>query len=95
MFSTFCISSFLAFLKTAIFAVGYINNYTLFPDPLSQEDEELYLSSLAQGDTDAKSILIEHNLRLVAHISKKYSSTNIDYDDLISIGTIGLIKRSK
>lgn len=48
MFSTFCITGFLAFLKTAIFAVGYINNYSLFPEPLSNEDEQFYLTKLEE-----------------------------------------------
>ena len=52
----------------------------------------MYLENMAKGDEDARNILIERNLRLVAHVSKKYASTNIDQDDLISIGTIGLIK---
>ena len=52
----------------------------------------MYLENMAKGDEEARNILIERNLRLVAHVSKKYASTNIDQDDLISIGTIGLIK---
>lgn len=65
---------------------------TLFPEPLSSEEERNYLIQMANGDDDARNILIERNLRLVAHIAKKYSTTNVDQDDLISIGTIGLIK---
>lgn len=86
------ISGFLAFLKSAIFVVGYIQSSNLFPEPLSSEEEKNCLERLALGDEDARNILIERNLRLVAHVSKKYASTNIDQDDLISIGTIGLIK---
>lgn len=86
------ISGFLAFLKSAIFVVGYIQSSNLFPEPLSQEEEKNCLERLASGDEEARNILIERNLRLVAHVSKKYQSTNIDQDDLISIGTIGLIK---
>ncbi len=86
------ISGFFAFIKSAIFVVGYIQSNNLFPEPLSSEDEKKYLERLKQGDEDARNILIERNLRLVAHISKKYCTTNIDQDDLISIGTIGLIK---
>ena len=86
------ISSFLAFVRSAIFVVGYIQSSNLFPEPLNSEDEKKYLERLKQGDEDARNILIERNLRLVAHISKKYCTTNIDQDDLISIGTIGLIK---
>ena len=63
-----------------------------FPRPLSAEEERKYLSLAAEGDEEARAILIEHNLRLVAHIVKKYYSTTCDQDDLISIGTVGLIK---
>lgn len=62
-----------------------------FPKPLSESEEALYLKKMKDGDEDAKNILIEHNLRLVAHIVKKYADSS-DSDDLISIGTIGLIK---
>lgn len=86
------ISGFLAFLKSAIFVVGYIQSSNLFPEPLSNEEEKNCLERLANGDEEARNILIERNLRLVAHVSKKYQATNIDQDDLISIGTIGLIK---
>lgn len=86
------ISGFLAFLKSAIFVVGYIQSSNLFPEPLSSLEEKNCLERLASGDEEARNILIERNLRLVAHVSKKYASTNIDQDDLISIGTIGLIK---
>ena len=71
---------------------GYINNSALFPEPLTSEEEHLYLQQMSNGDEEARNILIEKNLRLVAHIAKKYSSTNLILDDLISIGTIGLIK---
>ena len=86
------LSGFIAFLSTAVFTVGYISNNQLFPEPLSQEEEKIYLQKLKDGDEEAKNILIERNLRLVAHVCKKYSSTNVEQDDLISIGTIGLIK---
>lgn len=86
------ISGFLAFIKSAIFVVGYIQSSNLFPEPLSQEEEKNCLERLANGDEEARNILIERNLRLVAHVSKKYQATNIEQDDLISIGTIGLIK---
>ena len=86
------LSGFVAFLKTAIFALGYISNNSLFPEPLSTEEETEYLEKYMQGDEDARNILIERNLRLVAHICKKYNIPNVDNDDLISIGTIGLIK---
>lgn len=86
------LSGFLAFLKTAVFALGYISNNSLFPEPLSEEEVNDYLEKYMNGDEDARNILIERNLRLVAHICKKYNIPNVDNDDLISIGTIGLIK---
>lgn len=86
------LSSFFSFFKTAVFLVGYISSSNLFPEPLSSEDESYYLGKYQQGDEEARNILIEHNLRLVAHVCKKYNIPNIDNDDLISIGTIGLIK---
>ena len=63
-----------------------------FPKPLTQEEEAHYLTLSAQGDIDARNVLIERNLRLVAHIMKKYYAQTSDQEDLISIGTIGLIK---
>ena len=63
-----------------------------FPEPLSKEEEAKFLQRFKNGDEEAKNILIERNLRLVAHVCKKYSNSKIDQDDLISIGTIGLIK---
>lgn len=92
MFPSLCISGFLQFLQTAVFTVGYISGAQLFPEPLSASDEAMYLERLSTGDEEARNILIERNLRLVAHICKKYSNSNVDQDDLISIGTIGLIK---
>ena len=86
------VMGFLNFLQTAVFVVGYISNNNLFPEPLTGEEEKIYLERLSKGDEEAKNILIERNLRLVAHVCKKYASTNVDLEDLISIGTIGLIK---
>ena len=86
------ISGFFAFLKSAVIVLGYIQGNSLFPEPLSPEEEKEYIEKMKLGDEEARNILIERNLRLVAHISKKYSTTNIDQDDLISIGSIGLIK---
>lgn len=63
-----------------------------FPKPLSEKKEREYLEKMAQGDAEAKNKLIEHNLRLVAHIIKKYYGVSSEQDDLVSIGTIGLIK---
>ena len=80
------------FLKTAVFVVGYISSSNLFPEPLTSEEEKIYLKKMKNGDEEARNILIERNLRLVAHVVKKYSNTKVEQDDLISIGTIGLIK---
>ena len=96
MLSALCggigILGFWGFLKSAVFMVGYISSNSLFPEPLSAEEERECLEQMANGDEEARNILIERNLRLVAHICKKYSTTNVEQDDLISIGTIGLIK---
>ncbi|MDO4962881.1 MAG: RNA polymerase sporulation sigma factor SigK [bacterium] len=73
-----------------IFTAAYSNNS--FPDPLTKDEEEEYVKRSNLGDKEARNKLIEHNLRLVAHIVKKYDKKNEDTDDLISIGTIGLIK---
>lgn len=73
-----------------LFSAAYSNN--LFPDPLTKEEEEECVAKAKLGDRDARNKLIEHNLRLVAHIVKKYDHRREDIDDLISIGTIGLIK---
>ncbi len=83
---------FFDFIKDFFFLFGYVTNYSMFPEPLSQEEEAYYLERMEQGDEEAKNILIERNLRLVAHISKKYTGANCDQEDIISIGTIGLIK---
>lgn len=85
--------SLLSVVKDFLFLVGYVTSYNLFPEALKPEDEEMYLKRyLEEKDEEAKKILIERNLRLVAHISKKYTSPFVEQDDLISIGTIGLIK---
>ena len=88
----FSIGGLLAFLNSAVFLVGYISNNTLFPEPLSSEEERKYLELMKNGDEEARNILIERNLRLVAHVCKKYTATRVEQDDLISIGSIGLIK---
>lgn len=67
-------------------------NVSSFPKPLTAEEEKYYVARLAEGDPEARAVLIERNLRLVAHIMKKYYTQAADQDDLISIGTIGLIK---
>lgn len=78
------------FKNLFFFTASYSNN--LFPDPLSSDEEEKYLLLMKEGDKEARNILIEHNLRLVAHIVKKFEHKSSEQDDLISIGTIGLIK---
>ena len=96
MFTAFCgglgAITFIEFLKSAVFLLGYISSNNLFPEPLSAEDEKLYLEQMKEGSEEARNILIERNLRLVAHICKKYTTAKAEQDDLISIGTIGLIK---
>ena len=83
----------IARLFGSIFMHGYVSNGYIFPKPLSVKEEAKYLELCREGDEEARRILIEHNLRLVAHIAKKYSPTaGNDTDDLISIGSIGLIK---
>ena len=91
MFTTI-LAVFFGFIQNAIVVFGYIQGGNLFPEPLSPEEEKICIENMSNGDEEARNILIERNLRLVAHVSKKYSTTNIDQDDLISIGTIGLIK---
>lgn len=78
------------FKNLTIFQGAYSNS--VFPDPLSKEEEEIYIQKYQQGDTEARNKLIEHNLRLVAHIVKKFETKEGDIDDLIGIGTVGLIK---
>ena len=85
--------SFLGNIFSYIFCLfGYISNSNLFPKPLSKTEEEYYLRKYFEGDREAKNILIEHNLRLVAHIAKKYAKSEQEMEEYISIGTIGLIK---
>jgi RNA polymerase sporulation-specific sigma factor len=83
--------SLLALIKL-LFFIAHVTGSNSFPKPLSPEEEEYHLIRYSQGNEESRNILIEHNLRLVAHIVKKYNSTGTDVDDLISIGTIGLIK---
>ncbi len=84
---------FFSDLILRVFLHGYVSNNYVFPKPLTAAEENEYLKRAREGDEQARSALIEHNLRLVAHIAKKYSPTTLcDSDDLISIGTIGLIK---
>ncbi|HAQ41955.1 MAG TPA: RNA polymerase sporulation sigma factor SigK [Clostridiales bacterium] len=76
----------------SIFIFGYITNGSSFPQPLSKEEEAELIEKSKDGDMEARNMLIERNLRLVAHVIKKYKTVGIDQEDLISIGTIGLIK---
>ena len=78
-------------IKGIIIGMGSYGTKT-FPDPLSKEEENNQIKLMLSGNKDARNKLIEHNLRLVAHIVKKYDNGKNDLDDLISIGTIGLIK---
>ena len=71
---------------------GYISGNSSFPQPLTEEEEKFYLNKFKDGDLKSKNVLVERNLRLVAHIVKKYSFPGKEVDDLISIGTVGLIK---
>ncbi len=80
-------------LKSSLFlSLHLAGNASSFPKPLSPEEERICLAKCAEGDLDARNVLVERNMRLVAHIIKKYYTPNVDQDDLISIGTIGLIK---
>jgi RNA polymerase sporulation-specific sigma factor len=85
-------SAFMMLVGSAFLMLRMGNASGSFPKPLTAEEEKKYLDLWQQGDEEARNVLIEHNLRLVAHIVKKYYTPNADVDDLISIGTIGLIK---
>jgi RNA polymerase sporulation-specific sigma factor len=78
--------------ENALILFSYISGQSSFPKTLTPEEERMYLERLSQGDEKARDALIEHNLRLVAHVIKKYTNTGKEIEDLISIGTIGLIK---
>jgi len=85
-------SAFMLLVSSAFLMLRLGKNSGSFPKPLGARDEKKYLDLWATGDIDARNVLIEHNLRLVAHIVKKYYTQCAELDDLISIGTIGLIK---
>ena len=72
--------------------VFYVGSLDKLPGPLNRDDEEKYITLSINGDKSATNVLIEHNLRLVVFLAKKYDNTGIDLEDLVSIGTIGLIK---
>ena len=85
--------SFLLEMISKFFGLfGYISNDRLYPEPLSKTEEEYYLKKYFEGDKEARKLLIEHNLRLVVHIAKKYTENAQELEDYTSIGTIGLIK---
>ena len=79
-------------LKDALFLLGYLARGSAFPKPLTREEETRLIEQMTAGDAQAREKLIEHNLRLCAHIARKYTVPGYDADDLISIGTVGLIK---
>ena len=79
-------------LNLIYFTLHVLGSGGSFPKPLTQAEEDMYIAKMQEGDSEARSILIERNLRLVAHIIKKYYANAKDQDDLVSIGTIGLIK---
>ncbi len=86
---------FIAFLKklfSRVQSIFYVGATDMLPEPLSKEMEDYYVALKDDGDQNAKDVLIEHNLRLVVFLAKKYENTGIDLEDLVSIGTIGLIK---
>lgn len=79
------------FMSKLMFFHGYVNEYNGFPKPLSKEDEEKYIDAMAAGDRHAREMLINHNMRLVAHVAKKYTGA-AEADEMLSVGSIGLIK---
>lgn len=81
-----------AFFNSVVFLISYVSGTNSFPNPLSDEEEAECIEKMLSGDIEARNKLIEHNLRLVAHVVKKYSQAREDGEELISIGTIGLIK---
>ncbi len=86
------IGMFDSLIESLVFLISFVSGANSFPKPLTAKEERLYIEKMEKGDEDAKNKLIEHNLRLVAHIAKKYSAGFRDNEDLISLGTIGLIK---
>ena len=83
---------FIGWLVEDVLGFFYVGSTDVLPEPLSKDKEEFYLELLEDGDLHAKDVLIEHNLRLVVFLAKKYENTKVDLEDLVSIGTIGLIK---
>ena len=91
----FFLSGLFSLLAKLFFFTGKLETKNAFEKPLSNEDEKKYFAAMKNGDTTAEEVLIRHNLRLVAHIAKKYKNSNIELEDLISIGSIGLMKAIK
>ena len=79
------------FLSKLMFFHGYVNEYNGFPKPLKKDEEEKYVNLMINGDKHAREVLINHNMRLVAHVAKKYNGA-AEADELLSVGSIGLIK---
>ena len=79
-------------IQDALFMLGYLAQGSAFPKPLGRSEEAQLIERMAQGSSEAREKLITHNLRLCAHIARKYTVPGYDQDDLISIGTVGLIK---
>ena len=86
------IINFIRKLFYKVTSIFYVGATDMLPEPLSREMEDYYVSLKDDGDLKAKDVLIEHNLRLVVFLAKKYENTGVDLEDLVSIGTIGLIK---
>ena len=86
------IESFITFMNKIMLFSAYVDSTSSFPNTLTPEEERKYFVAYKNGDQNAKTVLVSHNLRLVAHIVKKYSNSSKDADDLISVGAIGLIK---
>lgn len=80
------------FIRDCLFMLGYISGRQSFAKPLSPQQEQQALARMAQGDDSARQLLIEHNMRLIVHIARKYKVPGCTFDDLISIGAVGLIK---
>ena len=81
-------------IRDCLFLLGYISGRQNFPKPLNAEEEREALLRMREGDEDARQKLIEHNMRLIVHVARKYKIPGCTFDDLISIGSIGLIKKS-
>lgn len=89
------LSSLFALIARLFFFTGKVETKSAFEKPLSPEEERKYFNQMKNGDKSAEEKLIKHNLRLVAHVAKKYKNSNIEMEDLISIGSIGLMKAIK